>query len=224
MRWPSLARRRVHLMDKVGSQAKVRWTKCQVPVADTGPGLAVLQPEAWLSKSMVNHLNNEGLGSRSLFVAIPCVSRGFSARGLAWSWILPWYSILYRPPHGFPSYSRTILLAKMVLSPFGFATWYYLLRLLPHVCCSEPLFINNITFYGFPHSIVLLYEESIIFMTFGIWNIMFPGNDSWCWCHIHKIYKECYQILCCNVLCRSPGKNGWQVPSALHLLRTLLYI
>jgi hypothetical protein len=62
----------------------------------------------------------------------------------------PWYSILYWPPHGFPSYRRTILLAKMVLSPFGFATWYYLLHLLPHVYCYEPWFINNITFYGFP--------------------------------------------------------------------------
>ena len=60
-------------INKIGSQAKVRWTKRQVPVANTGPGLAVLQPEAWLSKSMVNHLNNERIDSSNLVVALSCI-------------------------------------------------------------------------------------------------------------------------------------------------------
>jgi hypothetical protein len=42
-------------------------------VVDTGPGLAVLQPEAYLSKSMVNHLNNEKAYSSNLVVALSCI-------------------------------------------------------------------------------------------------------------------------------------------------------
>jgi hypothetical protein len=44
------------------------------PVADTGPELAVLQPGSWPNKSIVNHLNNEGLGSSNLAVAISFIS------------------------------------------------------------------------------------------------------------------------------------------------------
>jgi hypothetical protein len=61
-----------HGQGRFSSQGKVDKAR-QVPVVDTGPGLAVLQPEAYLSKSMVNHLNNEKAYSSNLVVALSCI-------------------------------------------------------------------------------------------------------------------------------------------------------
>lgn len=62
-------------------------------------------------------------------------------------------------------------------------------------------------------------EACITYCTWSGWHVTFfwlflvftwmAGNDTRSRDSIDKIHKECYQVLCCIVLCRSSSKDGW---------------